>query len=141
MVGFTFEPEEAGTMVVANDGKTAEITWNETYRGDASLTATPTDECNSGSSTMAIVVRNSYGVNEIANSSKLYPNPTTGKVNIECEGMTHVSVFNAVGQQVYDTDVDTDKLSVDMTQFPAGSYLVRIVTDKGVSTKHLNVIR
>ena len=55
--------------------------------------------------------------------------------------MTHVSVFNAVGQQVYDADVDTDKLSVDMTQFPAGSYLVRIVTDKGVSTKHLNVIR
>ncbi|MBO7084067.1 MAG: T9SS type A sorting domain-containing protein [Bacteroidales bacterium] len=141
MVGFTFEPAEAGTMVVANDGKTAEITWNQTFKGNASLTATPTEECNNGASTMDIVVRNSYGVNEVANSSKLYPNPTTGKVNIECEGMTHVSVFNAVGQLVYDTDIDTDKLSVDMTQFPTGSYLVRIVTDKGVSTKHLNVIR
>ena len=141
MVGYSIEPAEAGTLVPANDGKTVDVNWNETYKGNAVLTATPTDECNSGASTMTIVVRNSYDVNEIANSSKLYPNPTTGKVNIEAVGMIHVAIYNTVGQLVYDNDVDTDKLSVDMTPFPAGSYLVRIVTNNGMCTKHLNVIR
>jgi hypothetical protein len=141
IVGFTFEPEEAGTMMVANDGKTVEITWSQTYKGNAMLSAMPIDECNNGGSSMTIVVKNSTSVNEVANNSKLYPNPTSGKVNIECAGMTHVSIFNAVGQLVYDTDVDTDILSVDMTPFPAGSYLVRIVTNNGMGTKHLNVIR
>ena len=141
MVSYSIEPEMAGTLLPANDGKTVVVTWARSYVGNALLIATPTSDCYLGTGTMNISVRNSNDVNEFANSSKLYPNPTSGKVNIECEGMTHVSVFNAVGQQVYDADVDTDKLSIDMTQFPAGSYLVRIVTDKGVSTKHLNVIR
>jgi hypothetical protein len=90
---------------------------------------------------MNIVVRNSYDVNEIANNTKIYPNPTSGKINIEVAGMTHVTVVNAIGQFVYDADVDADQVNVDMTPFPAGAYLVRIVTNKGVCTKHINLIK
>ena len=55
--------------------------------------------------------------------------------------MTHVAIYNTLGQLVYDTQVTTDRQSVDMTPFPAGSYLVRINTDKGTCIRHLNVIR
>ena len=141
MVEYTFEPTAAGTMIVANDGQSVEITWSETYKGEAVLTATPIDECNNGTSTLNITVKNSTDVNEMEAKAKIYPNPTSEKVNIECEGMTHVSVFNTIGQLVYDADVNADRLSIDMTPFPAGSYMVRITTSSGTYAKHLNVIR
>ena len=96
MVEYTFEPTAAGTMIVANDGQSVEITWSETYKGEAVLTATPIDECNNGTSTLNITVKNSTDVNEMEAKAKIYPNPTSEKVNIECEGMTHVSVFNTI---------------------------------------------
>lgn len=141
MVDFTLEPEDAGTLIPANDGKSVEIRWSESYKGNAVLTAIPVEGCYIDNGTMNIVVKNSYDVNEIANNTKIYPNPTSGKINIEVAGMTHVTVVNAIGQFVYDTDVDADQVNVDMTPFPAGAYLVRIVTDKGVCTKHINLIK
>ena len=55
--------------------------------------------------------------------------------------MTHVTVFNAIGQMVYNAEVDTDKVIVNTASMPAGSYLVRITTAEGTITKHLNVIQ
>ena len=141
MVDFTLEPADAGTLIPANDGKSVEVRWSESYKGNAVLTAIPVEGCYIDNGTMNIVVKNSYDVNEIANNTKIYPNPTSGKINIEVAGMTHITVVNAIGQFVYDTDVDADQVSVDMTPFPAGAYLVRIVTNKGVCTKHINLIK
>jgi hypothetical protein len=105
------------------------------------LTAEPISGCNDGNSRLNIVVHNTTDVDEWREAAKIYPNPTNGNVNIEAEGMAHVTVFNTMGQLVYDTDVDTDHLSINMQQFPAGSYIVRIVTANGVCSKRVNVIR
>ncbi|MBO6025645.1 MAG: T9SS type A sorting domain-containing protein [Bacteroidales bacterium] len=94
-----------------------------------------------GELTFTVVMRSTTNVNEIAGIAKVYPNPTSGKVNIEAEGMIHVDIFNTLGQQVCNTDVATDKFSFDTTGIPAGAYLVRIVTNKGTCTKHLNIIK
>ena len=141
MVSFSIAPEEAGTLLPANDGKSVEITWGRNYKGEAILTAMPQNECNNGNGIMNITVRNSNDVNEIANSTKIYPNPTSGRVTIEAEGMIQITIVNVAGQSVYNAEVDTDELSLDMTPFQAGTYLVRIVTDRGVCVKHLNVMR
>ena len=117
------------------------MNWNEGYKGHAVLTASPISGCNEGSTSMNIVVKNSMNVGDWSNTAKVYPNPTNGKVNIEAEGMKQVTVFNAMGQRVYGTEVDADQLSIDMKQFPAGSYIIRIVTTEGVCTKRVNVIR
>lgn len=78
--------------------------------------------------------------NEI--NAKLYPNPTTGNLTIEAEGMNHISVFNLMGQMVYDMDVDTDNMTLDMSQFnTAGMYLVRINTVNGVKTERVTVTK
>ena len=141
MVGYTLEPQEAGTVVPANDGKTVDITWSETFKGEVTLNAASTSECNSNVGSLSIIVRNTTSVNEFANSAMIYPNPTSEKVNIECIGMTHVTVFNTLGQMVYNADVDTDKVILNTQTLPAGSYLVRITTVQGNITKHLNVIK
>ena len=140
-VGFSIEPEEAGTLVPANDGKSVAVTWSETYKGDAVLTATPVSECNNGEGTLNILVKNSTDVNEFGVKANLYPNPTNGNVTIEAEGMQRLTVVNELGQVVYDAEVSSDTETLNMSTFGVGVYMVRIYTENGMSVKRVNVIR
>ena len=140
-VGFSIEPEEAGTLVPANDGKSVVVTWSETYKGDAVLTATPVSECNNGEGTLNILVKNSTDVNEFAVKASLYPNPTNGNVTIEAEGMQRLTVVNELGQVVYDAEVSNDTETLDMSQFGVGVYMIRIYTENGMGVKRVSVIR
>ena len=70
-----------------------------------------------------------------ANDINIYPNPTDGVLNIEIESMTRITIFNAMGQVVYDNEVVSDRETVDMTQYNEGMYLLRITTENGVITE------
>ena len=140
-VGFSIEPEEAGTLVPANDGKSVVVTWSETYKGNAVLTATPVSECNNGEGTLNILVKNSTDVNEFGVKASLYPNPTNGNVTIEAEGMQRLTVVNELGQVVYDAEASSDTETLDMSQFGAGVYMIRIYTANGMGIKRVSVIR
>ena len=142
MVGFSIEPEEAGTLVPANDGKTVVVTWSETYKGEVVMTAVPTvAECNNGNGTLNITVKNSTDVNEYGVKANLYPNPTNGNVTIEAEGMQRLTVVNELGQVVYDAEVNNDTETLDMSQFGLGVFLIRIYTENGMGIKRVSVIR
>ena len=140
-VGFSIEPEEAGTMVPANDGKSVVVTWSETYKGDAVLTATPVSECNNGEGTLNILVKNSTDVNEFSVKASLYPNPTNGNVTIEAEGLQRLTVVNELGQVVYDAEVSSDNETLNMSQFGVGVFMIRIYTENGMGVKRVSVIR
>ena len=141
MVGFSIEPEEAGTLVPANDGKSVVVTWSDTYKGTAVLTATPVSECNEGNGTKSILVKNSTDVNEFGVKAAIYPNPTNGNITIEAEGMTRLTVVNELGQVVYDAEVNNDTETLNMSQFGVGVFMVRIYTENGWSVKRVSVIR
>ena len=81
----------------------------------------------------------SIAENEVVNS--IYPNPTSSDLHINAEAMTHVTVFNAMGQMVYDQDVNTDSMVLNMGQYEAGVYMVRIDTENGNSVKRITVIK
>ena len=71
----------------------------------------------------------------------LYPNPTNGLVKIEAKGMSHITVVSVLGQVVFDTDIDADEYQINMAQWNAGVYMVRIATESGVSTQRVTVVR
>ena len=77
----------------------------------------------------------------LAENVALYPNPTSGKVNIKAEAMKKVEVYNVTGQAVMRQDVDNDEFMLDMSAFENGMYLVNIITDNGNIVKTLNVVR
>ena len=81
------------------------------------------------------------GVLEQGVDVKLYPNPTSGKVTVEVLGMSHLTVLNALGQVVYDAPVDADEVSLDLAQFGAGMYMVRINTTTETLVKRISVTR
>ena len=83
---------------------------------------------------------NVTSVNEV-NDTRIYPNPTTGNVTIEAAGMNHITVVNTLGQVLYDANVDGDSYSMNLGQFKAGVYMLRITTEEGVSVSRVTVTK
>ena len=140
-VGFSIDPEVAGTLVPANDGKSVVVTWSGSYQGQAVLTATPVASCNNGVGTKTITVKNSTDVNEFGLKANLYPNPTNGNVTVEAEGMTRIVVMNELGQVMLDTEVNDSTALLNMSQYGVGVYMIRIYGETGMSVKRVTVVR
>ena len=95
------------------------------------------EEINNGS----YVLINYDDVNESEIVNAIYPNPTNGELHINATAMTHISVFNAMGQMVYDADVNCDETILNMGQYNAGIYMVNIVTKNGSSMQRIIVTK
>ena len=70
------------------------------------------------------------GVVEHHDGVKVYPNPASGKVRVEADGMTHLTAFNILGQRLLDQDVTGD--SFEWNNVPQGACLLRVETEQGV---------
>lgn len=97
------------------------------------------NECESILTTCEVIVTS---VDEdLANDIQLYPNPTSGVVNIKAEAMQQITVVNMMGQVVMMQAVDNDEVVIDMSTFDNGMYLFNIITKDGNIVKRLNVLR
>ena len=83
--------------------------------------------------TVASVAENSI-------NARVYPNPTNGNLRIEANAMSNVSVFNLVGQKVYEEDVNGDECVINMKDFGTGIYMVKIQAANGTTTQKVSVI-
>ena len=132
-----FLGDEAGTNSYVDEGM--EIGEHEycvrvIYGGepDVTLWAMSCPEC-------ATVNYTSIVENDVVDN--LYPNPTYGMVTIEAQGMNHITVVNTLGQVVYDADVNADMMQLNLGQYKAGLYLIRVNTENGVSVKRVTVVK
>ena len=58
-------------------------------------------------------------------ATMVYPNPTTGLVNIVCDGNQNVAVYNMIGQCVFEGVAD-GWLQIDMKAYGKGVYAVKV---------------
>ena len=56
---------------------------------------------------------------------RIFPNPTSGLINIVCQGEQTVAVYNLTGQCVY-TGVAEGQLQIDLSSCGAGVYAVKV---------------
>ncbi len=63
----------------------------------------------------------------------IYPNPTTGIINIKAEGIERIKVMNIEGKQIYNGKENKIDLSIQ----PKGIYIIKIIADKQTITKKL----
>lgn len=81
------------------------------------------------------------GVDENEHTSvNLYPNPTKGQVFVQANDMCRVSVCNLQGQVVYEVETHDDALTLDLTRFGSGLYLINIITKESKTTKRVAVV-
>ncbi len=70
----------------------------------------------------------------------VYPNPAKDYLNIEVEGLMNVTLYNMVGQKVFEQNVDADEFVLDMTSMENGVYMLKVVSRKGEMTQRISVI-
>ena len=71
--------------------------------------------------------------------SAVYPNPTYGLVKIEAESIKNVSIFNVLGEKVFEGSAEGDVFVYDFSQQKAGVYLIKVETAKGIGTTRVTV--
>jgi hypothetical protein len=81
------------------------------------------------------------GIDENSDKVALYPNPTKGNVTIEANGMSRITVVSMLGQVVFDTEISDNVYTLNMSQFNAGMYMVRVYTEEGVAVKRVTVMQ
>jgi hypothetical protein len=74
------------------------------------------------------------GVNEVS----LYPNPTSNILNIDFpqEGRKTISILNTLGAILKSFTTETTTTSVDLSDYAAGVYNIRIENENGVVTSN-----
>lgn len=82
------------------------------------------------------------GVEEnMAQNVSIYPNPAKDMLTIKAENITDVVIFNSLGQKVFAQTFDGNEVTIDINNFDAGIYMVRINADGNEVTRKISVIR
>jgi hypothetical protein len=82
------------------------------------------------------------GINETGEHGyvTMYPNPATTAVRLEANSnISNVEVYNAVGQLVYSTVLNSNTGSVDVSSLQNGVYFVKVNSELGTTTQKLVV--
>jgi hypothetical protein len=87
---------------------------------------------NTATSTFSVLQNDTF---EFDNYFTIYPNPVDEVLNLNTKQDTEVyslTIYNLLGQQVQTTTNPTN--TVDVSSLKTGNYIVKVVTDKGVSS-------
>ena len=73
------------------------------------------------------------------NSVTVYPNPTSGLIQIENGEwrMENVEVYDVYGKLLSTVEVFSNNATLDLSGYAKGTYFVRVTTEKGVVTKRV----
>ena len=67
----------------------------------------------------------------------VFPNPSNGIFNVEGNGIRKIEVIDALGQIVLSKEVEDDSQQINLSNRASGVYLLRVITDKGISTNQI----
>ena len=73
-----------------------------------------------------------FNLNE---SVSIFPNPTSGKVNITAKQINQIEVYNLYGQKI--KIQKNNNSSIDLKDQTSGMYFLKIKTDKGIASKKI----
>ena len=69
----------------------------------------------------------------------VYPNPTNGMIKVEAENMKNISIFNMLGERVFEGSAYGDTFEYDFSHQDAGVYFIKVETVKGIETMKVTV--
>jgi hypothetical protein len=99
---------------------------------------TDTNGCNTATTT-TVDVNACVGINEqlVSNGASIYPNPTSGEVQISVNINSIVTIFNALGENVMALQLTEGNHAVDLNNLAEGIYFIRTQNANGISTQRL----
>jgi Zn-dependent metalloprotease len=123
---------------------TVTITATSSLGGSASMTVIVEKYCHpiSGSGGERSPEKNLLTTDASKLSASIYPNPTTGRINVSCFGGNPqlISVFSSVGENLIEVAPSGSNLVLDVSTLPNGVYFVKVKFDNQTLTKKLSKI-
>ncbi|MDP4281529.1 MAG: C25 family cysteine peptidase, partial [Bacteroidota bacterium] len=140
---WVLNPVTAGT--ISGDQLTGTVTWNNQFKGDATISVTGSSAWCAGttSDVKTVHIYSTLGINEIGMGGiEIFPNPTHGiltvKFNKSLSDNLSIRVFNILGNPVLEkTDLNISKpvsQSIDISKFSEGVYYLRIENKSQIYT-------
>ena len=131
-------PEEGGEhqMVLGMESLTAtEATYNTTENTRYNVTAIWDNRETDFSNTVYLGPSVGVSDNSLVNEGvELFPNPVEGILTVKGEGLRRVSVYSLQGAKLTERGVAGEQALLDFSAYPAGIYIVTILTDEGLCT-------
>ncbi len=109
------------------------------YYGDLDCTSSPANRKYRPNEFELHLYYSPTGIDENEASVKVYPNPTKGIVMVEAEGMTSISVYNALGQRVLERPIVGDQTRLELQGAEPGLYVIRITTQRGIVSRLISI--
>ena len=144
---WTLEPTDAG--VVESEGMHATVTWDDGFRGFATLGVKLGNACGeSEETTLDIEVINSTSVNDDAYAKiMVYPNPAKDQICIKSDALPYgqvlIRMIDSQGKVVFSTEKHvSDKhfeTQVNVADFRSGLYDIQIISEKQAYNTHIVV--
>ena len=75
-----------------------------------------------------------------ASALKLYPNPAQQSLSLEAEGMTHMEVYDVLGQLVYQQETESNNLTLNVSDWTEGLYFVKVQTQSGWFIRRVSIV-
>lgn len=72
---------------------------------------------------------------------KVYPSPTSGKINVDCSADSNIYVYDLLGNIVLKLEKSDTHTILDMTGFAPGTYAVKVISKDNVHTQKVNLIK
>lgn len=83
-------------------------------------------------------INNEFSNNQIV----VYPNPTTGIVNLQTEQQVEkVSVYNLAGQKMTVSSINKENTSINISNLPNGAYFIEVILNNNSVAKKYKVIK
>ena len=82
------------------------------------------------------------GIDDImAQSVEVYPNPAKEIIVIKAESIDNVMIYNSLGQKIYENTFNTDEVVINISEYDAGIYMVKVISDGKEVTRKISVIK
>ncbi|SMC84403.1 T9SS type A sorting domain-containing protein [Moheibacter sediminis] len=76
------------------------------------------------------------GVSDLtASNVQIYPNPSTGIINVEAKNASSIDVYDVTGKRVYSTSNVSQTTAINLSAYGKGIFVVKISEGKNVTTK------
>lgn len=76
-----------------------------------------------------------------SNNISIYPNPTTGIVNIKSAENSNVFVYNILGDIVASFNNISNNSKVDLSNLSEGNYVIKVVSDKESVNQQITIVK
>lgn len=77
----------------------------------------------------------------VNNLAQIYPNPVKEMLTVNANGIKNVKIFSLTGSVLFEQEVNSNSLNINVENLVGGTYLIQIITSEGITTQRVVVNR